>query len=48
MVQPALPPADLLPVSRKAASFQRVKELMPAYHDQPERKLLRPQLTNLF
>ena len=34
--------------SLTAAGFQKVKELMPAYQDQPGRKLLRRQLTNLF
>ena len=34
--------------SLTAAGFQKVKELVPAYRDQPGRKLLRRQLTNLF
>jgi 1-acyl-sn-glycerol-3-phosphate acyltransferase len=34
--------------SLSAAGFQKIKELMPAYRDQPGRKLLRRQLTNLF
>jgi 1-acyl-sn-glycerol-3-phosphate acyltransferase len=36
------------PDSLSAAGFRRVKELMPAYRDQPGRKLLRRRLTNLF
>ncbi|TMC69447.1 MAG: 1-acyl-sn-glycerol-3-phosphate acyltransferase [Chloroflexi bacterium] len=37
------------PESLTAAAFQRIKQLMPAYRDQPGgRKLLRKQLTNLF
>ena len=36
------------PDSLTAVGFQKVKELMPAYQDQPGRKLLRRQLTNLF
>jgi 1-acyl-sn-glycerol-3-phosphate acyltransferase len=43
-IQPAGHDADSL----TAAAFQRMKELMPAYRDQPGRKLLRRQLTNLF
>src|SRR5487761_654328 len=34
--------------SLTSAAFQKVKELMPAYADQPGRKWLRQQLTNLF
>jgi 1-acyl-sn-glycerol-3-phosphate acyltransferase len=34
--------------SLTALAFQRIKELMPAYRDQPGRKLLRRRLTNLF
>jgi 1-acyl-sn-glycerol-3-phosphate acyltransferase len=34
--------------SLTAVAFQRIKELMPAYQDQPGRKLLRRKLTNLF
>jgi 1-acyl-sn-glycerol-3-phosphate acyltransferase len=41
-------PAGLDPESLTNAGFQRVKELMPEYRDQPGRKLLRKQLTNLF
>jgi 1-acyl-sn-glycerol-3-phosphate acyltransferase len=37
------------PDSLTNAGYERVKELMPEYHDQPAgRKLLRKQLTNLF
>jgi 1-acyl-sn-glycerol-3-phosphate acyltransferase len=43
-IQPAGHDADSLTV----AAFQRIKELMPAYRDQPGRKWLRKQLTNLF
>jgi 1-acyl-sn-glycerol-3-phosphate acyltransferase len=34
--------------SLTAAAFQKMKELMPGYRDQPGRKWLRRQLTNLF
>ena len=44
----AIATEGLDPDSLTAAAFQRVKELMPAYRDQPGRKLLRRQLTNLF
>jgi 1-acyl-sn-glycerol-3-phosphate acyltransferase len=30
------------------AAFEKVKQLMPAYRDQPGRKWLRKKLTNLF
>jgi 1-acyl-sn-glycerol-3-phosphate acyltransferase len=40
--------AGLDPESLTNAGFERVKELMPEYRDQPGRKLLRRQLTNLF
>ena len=43
-IQPAGHDAESL----TAAAFQRITELMPAYKDQPGRKLLRRQLTNLF
>jgi 1-acyl-sn-glycerol-3-phosphate acyltransferase len=43
-LQPAGHDADSL----TAAAFERVKELMPTYRDQPGRKLLRRQLTKLF
>jgi len=43
-IQPAGNDADLL----TAAAVQRMKELMPEYHDQPGRKWLRKWLTNLF
>jgi len=43
-IQPAGHDADSL----TAAAFQKMKELMPAYRDQPGRKWLRRQLTNLF
>ncbi|MDQ6878986.1 MAG: 1-acyl-sn-glycerol-3-phosphate acyltransferase [Candidatus Dormibacteraeota bacterium] len=34
--------------SLTAAAFERVKQLMPVYREQPGRKLLRHQLTKLF
>ena len=34
--------------SLTSAAFQKMKELMPAYRDQPGRKWFRRQLTNLF
>ncbi len=43
-IQPAGHDADLL----TEAAFQRMKALMPEYHDQPGRKWLRRWLTNLF
>jgi 1-acyl-sn-glycerol-3-phosphate acyltransferase len=36
------------PDSLTAAGFEGVKELMPVYRDEPGRRLLRRQLTNLF
>ena len=36
------------PESLTQAGYERVKELMPAYHDEPGRKLLRKRLTSLF
>jgi 1-acyl-sn-glycerol-3-phosphate acyltransferase len=44
----AIEPAAQDPESLTALGFQRIKELMPVYQDQPGRKLLRRQLTNLF
>ena len=41
-------PAGQTPESLTEAGFQSVKQLMPAYHEPPGRKLLRRQLTNLF
>jgi 1-acyl-sn-glycerol-3-phosphate acyltransferase len=41
-------PAAQDPESLTALGFQRIKELMPVYQDQPGRKLFRRQLTNLF
>ncbi len=41
-------PATHDPDSLTAAAYQRMKELLPTYRDQPGRKLLRRQLTNLF
>jgi 1-acyl-sn-glycerol-3-phosphate acyltransferase len=41
-------PAAQDPESLTELGFQRIKELMPVYKDQPGRKLLRRQLTNLF
>ena len=43
-IHPAGHDADSL----TAGAFERIKALMPAYRDQPGRKLLRRQLTNLF
>jgi 1-acyl-sn-glycerol-3-phosphate acyltransferase len=48
IVSEPIQPAGHDPDTLTAAGFQRVKELMPPYHDQPGRKLLRRQLTNLF
>ena len=44
----ALSPAGQTPESLTDAGFERIKELMPAYHEEPGRKLLRRQLTHLF
>src|ERR1700674_1266840 len=41
-------PAASDPDSLTAASFKRIAALMPPYVEQPGRKLLRRQLTNLF
>jgi 1-acyl-sn-glycerol-3-phosphate acyltransferase len=41
-------PGGHTPESLTDAGYQRIKELMPAYHEEPGRKLLRKQLTNLF
>ena len=41
-------PAGHTPESLTEAAHQRMKELMPAYHEESGRKLLRRQLTNLF
>jgi 1-acyl-sn-glycerol-3-phosphate acyltransferase len=41
-------PAAQDPASLTDSAFQRIKEMMPAYKDQPGPKLLRRQLTNLF
>jgi 1-acyl-sn-glycerol-3-phosphate acyltransferase len=43
-IQPAGHDADSL----TAVAFQRMKQLMPEYRDQPGRKWLRKWLTNLF
>jgi 1-acyl-sn-glycerol-3-phosphate acyltransferase len=43
-----MPTAGQDPEALTAIAFQRLKELMPAPSDQPGRKLLRRQLTNLF
>jgi 1-acyl-sn-glycerol-3-phosphate acyltransferase len=43
-IHPAGQDADSL----TAAAFQKVKELMPEYREQPGRKWFRKQLTNLF
>lgn len=45
--QPILP-AEHDPGSLTALAFQRVKKLLPVYHEQAGRKLLRRKLTNLF
>src|SRR5712691_3929722 len=44
----AILPAGHTPESLTEAGYQRIKELMPVYHEEPGRKLLRKQLTNLF
>ena len=44
----ALLTAGQTPESLTDAAYQRMKELMPAYREEPGRKLLRKQLTNLF
>ena len=41
-------PAGHTPESLTEATYQRMKELMPAYHEEPGHKLLRKRLTNLF
>jgi 1-acyl-sn-glycerol-3-phosphate acyltransferase len=41
-------PAGHTPESLTDAAFQRMKELMPAYREEPGRKLLRKRLTHLF
>jgi 1-acyl-sn-glycerol-3-phosphate acyltransferase len=41
-------PAAQDPESLTELGFARIKELMPVYKEQPGRKLLRRQLTNLF
>ena len=41
-------PAGHTPESLTDVGYQRVKELMPAYREEPGRKLLRRQLTHLF
>jgi 1-acyl-sn-glycerol-3-phosphate acyltransferase len=43
-----IPSAGYDPDSLTAAAFQRIGELLPAPSEQPGRKLLRRQLTNLF
>jgi 1-acyl-sn-glycerol-3-phosphate acyltransferase len=43
-----IPSAGYDPDSLTAAAFQRIRELLPAPSEQPGRKLLRRQLTNLF
>ncbi len=44
----AMSPVGQTPESLTAAAFERITALMPAYHEQPGRKLLRRRLTNLF
>jgi 1-acyl-sn-glycerol-3-phosphate acyltransferase len=41
-------PATMDPETLTEIGFQRIKALMPVYQEQPGRKLLRRQLTNLF
>ena len=41
-------PAGHTPESLTEAAFQRTKELMPAYQEEPGRKLFRKRLTTLF
>jgi len=41
-------PASHTPESLTDVGYQRVKELMPVYREEPGRKLLRRQLTHLF
>jgi len=41
-------PADHTPESLTEAGYQRIKELMPVYREEPGRKLLRNWLTHLF
>jgi hypothetical protein len=36
------------PHNLTAVAFQRITDLMPAYREEPGRKLLHRQLTNLF
>jgi 1-acyl-sn-glycerol-3-phosphate acyltransferase len=43
-----IPSTGYDPDSLTAAAFQRIRELLPAPSEQPGRKLLRRQLTNLF
>jgi 1-acyl-sn-glycerol-3-phosphate acyltransferase len=41
-------PTGHTPESLTEAGYQAIKRLMPAYHEEPGRKLLRKRLTNLF
>jgi 1-acyl-sn-glycerol-3-phosphate acyltransferase len=41
-------PAGQTPEALTDIAYQRMKELMPAYHEEPGPKLFRGQLTNLF
>jgi len=43
-----LSPGGQTPESLTDAGFERIKELMPAYHGEPGRKPLRRWLTRLF
>ena len=43
-----LDPSGHTPESLTETAYNRVRELMPAYHEEPGRRLLRKQLTNLF
>jgi len=47
-IGPGMSPIGHTPESLTDAGYQRVKELMPACVEEPGRKLLRRQLTNLF
>jgi 1-acyl-sn-glycerol-3-phosphate acyltransferase len=48
VIGPALSPAGQTPESLTDAGFERIKELMPAYHEEPGPKPLRRWLTHLF
>jgi 1-acyl-sn-glycerol-3-phosphate acyltransferase len=48
VIGPALSPAGQTPESLTDAGFERIRELMPAYHEEPGPKPLRRWLTHLF